>query len=92
MMVAVKYMAQLRRAAGTAHEEIELPSSCSLQDFFLLLVKRHGEPLRKLLLAEGGSAHPSVLVFVGDLQVTTAGLHALGDGDVITLLSPMAGG
>jgi molybdopterin synthase sulfur carrier subunit len=81
--IAVRYMAQLRRAAGTAIEQVELDAPCSAADLLKRLAEQHGLPFRALL--------PMVLLFVGDEQVgpETAPLR---DGDVVTVLTPMAGG
>ena len=89
--VRVRYLAQLKQAAGTPGEAVELPAPCPVRDLLLLLAARHGEPLQKLLLAPDGSPQPTILVFVGDEQVASDG-PSLKDGDDVTLLSPIAGG
>ena len=48
--------------------------------------------LRGLLLGEGGAPQPALLLFVGDEQVAAGDRRPLKDGDVVTILSPMAGG
>jgi len=85
-------MAQLKQAAGAAGEEIALPAPCVVRDVLLALADRHGAPLRSLLLDAGGSLQATILVFVGDEQVSANDGVALNDGDVVTLLSPIAGG
>jgi len=90
--IRVRYVAQLKQAAGVAVEEVELASPCSVRDLLLLLADRHGAPLRNLLLGEDGSPQPTILAFVHDEQVVPSDSSPLKDGDVVTLLSPMAGG
>jgi molybdopterin converting factor small subunit len=90
--IRIRYMAQLKQAAGVACEEIELPVPCSVRDLLRLLADRHGAPLRNLLLGEEGSPQPTILVFLRDEQVVPAGEVPLEEGDEVTLLSPMAGG
>ena len=90
--IRVRYVAQLKQAAGVASEEIELSAPWAARDLLLLLADRHGAPLRNLLLGEDGSPQPTILVFVGDEQVVPSDRSLLKDGDVVTLLSPMAGG
>ena len=85
MKVTVRYLAQVKRATGVAAEEVELPDTCLLRDLLAHLAERHGEPLRQLL-------GPALLIFVGDEQVTSGEAVALKDGDVVTVLAPMAGG
>ncbi len=91
MKVAVKYVAQVRQATGRAAEALELESSCSLQELVHRLTARHGEALRRLLLS-GDTLHDSILLFVGDEQVRWETPRPLKDGDVVTVLAPMAGG
>lgn len=85
MKVSVRYMAQVKRAAGVAVEQVELPDACSLRDLLTRLGERHGEPLRQLL-------GPALLIFVGDEQAALDEPVVLREGDVVTILSPMAGG
>ena len=92
MRVAVKYLAQLKQAAGCASEAVELDGACSLPELVGRLAERHGEPLRGLLLDPAGRPHDALLVFVGDEQVRWEAARALRDGDLVTVLAPMAGG
>jgi MoaD family protein len=92
MRVAVKYLAQIKQAAGRASEAVELDEGCSLRDLVRRLAERHGEPLRSLLLGPAGSPHDALLLFVGDEQVRWEVERELRDGDVVTVLAPMAGG
>jgi molybdopterin converting factor small subunit len=92
MMVHVKYQAQARQAAGVATESIELADSCSVEMAVRQLAERHGEPLRKHLLGTDGRLSPFILLFVGDRQAAQPGTLALSENEVLTILSPMAGG
>jgi molybdopterin converting factor small subunit len=89
--IAVRYMAQLRRAAGTAVEQVELDPPCSAADLVKRLAERRGGSFRDLLLDAGGGVQPAILLFVGDEQVGPETVP-LRDGDVVTVLTPMAGG
>jgi molybdopterin converting factor small subunit len=89
--VAVRYMAQLRQAAGAACEQVELDRPCSVGELLTRVADRHGGPFRDLLLDARGGVRPAVLLFVGDEQVRPE-RAGLGDGDVVTVLTPMAGG
>ena len=91
MKIAVRYMAQLRRVAGTAVEPVELDAPCSTTDLLKRLEEQHDLPFRALLLDEDGNVRPAVLLFVGDEQVGPE-TSLLQDGDVVTVLTPMAGG
>jgi molybdopterin converting factor small subunit len=91
MRVTVKYMAQVRHAAGTAVEQVDLNPPCSLAELLAQLAHRR-EGLRGLLLQSEGQLQPSLLLFVGDRQVAAGEGVSLKDGDVVTVLAPMAGG
>jgi molybdopterin converting factor small subunit len=92
MRVTVRYLAQLKQAAGTAAEEVHLDAPCSAADLVLRLAQGRGERLQRLLVDARGGLHPTVLVFVGEEQVPPGAEHRLRDGDVLTLLLPIAGG
>src|SRR5262245_36326091 len=92
MKITIRYRAQVRLAAGVPSEEVELAQTYSMREFIARLAERHGDPLRQLLLDTGGNLHPTILLFVGDEQVEPADRVEWKDGDVVTVLSPMAGG
>ena len=90
MRVSVRYMAQLRHAAGVAGEPVDVDGSCTVAGLVAVLAGRHGDGLRRLLLDERGGPQPTLLVFLDDQQASSA--TPLTEGSVVTLLSPMAGG
>lgn len=92
MRVVVHYMAQVKQAAGRTIEEIELEHPCTVRELIARLAGNDREPLRRLLLDKQGDVQPTLLVFVGDEQVSAGQTAVLRDGDVVTVLSPMAGG
>jgi molybdopterin converting factor small subunit len=92
MKVRVNYLAQLKQAAGTSSESIDLDTPCSVQDLVIRLAENHGEPLRSFLLDTGGSLRNSILLIIDETQVHWQTPVQLKDGDVVTFLSPLAGG
>jgi len=92
MRVAVQYLAQVRQAAGCASEAVELDGGCSAGELVRWLAEQHGGPLRRLLLGPAGAPHDSLLVFVGEEQVRFPAQRELHEGEVVTVLAPMAGG
>lgn len=91
MKVAVCYMARLRQVAGAASERVELDRPCTVAELLQRMAAAHGAPFRDLVLDAAGGVHPALLLFVGDEQVP-AQTTSLRDGDVLTVLTPMAGG
>lgn len=92
MQITVEYSAQVKRAARTGAETLQFSSPPSLHDVVQQIVGSHGEELRRALLDENGSLHPSVLVFVGDSQIRGETDQLLADGNVVSFLSPISGG
>jgi molybdopterin converting factor small subunit len=89
MIVTVRYLAQLKQAAGQSAEQVSLDATCTVAELIALLAQRHA-PLHHVLLDEMGRVQPTLLLFVGDEQ-TEAG-RLLRDGDELTLMTPIAGG
>jgi molybdopterin converting factor small subunit len=89
--ITVKYQTQVKRAVGVGAEVVDLDGG-SLAQLLRQLGRRHGDAFSRLVLRGDGAPQESILVFVGDRQVASAGDVALSDGDVVTLLAPMAGG
>lgn len=92
MRITVKYMAQLKHAAGVASDEIELGDSATLGDVVRAVAERRGEAVKRMLLDSTGAPQPALLVFVNDQQVPVDSPAGLADRQVLTLLTPMSGG
>ena len=92
MQVTVSYMAQVKRAAGTATETVELATGSTVGDLVSQVAERHGDELRKLILNADGTVRPTILLFVGEEQVVGEGDRELADGQEVTFVSPVAGG
>jgi molybdopterin converting factor small subunit len=91
MTITVRYKTQVKRAAGIAGEVVDVDGG-SLQQLLQHLAARHGDAFRQLLVRDDGALQESILVFVGERQVVASSAIPLRDGDVVTLLAPMAGG
>jgi molybdopterin converting factor small subunit len=91
MKIRVAYHGQLRLAAGTDAEEIDLTGPCGAWELPKLLAKRR-EALRPALLTRDGQPSRAFLLVVGDRQVGRSEELALRDGDSVALLPPVGGG
>ena len=89
MQVHVEYVAQVRTAAGVSSESLEVPDNATIQSLVSAACQQH-EELVKVLCSDGGTLHPSILVFRGEEPCEPG--SALSDGDTITFLSPISGG
>ena len=92
MKITIRYLAQLKLAAGVGSETVEMAAPSSIRDLLVLVTRQRGEALRKMLLDSEGRVHPTILVFVGDEQVDADLRAELNEGAMVTLLSPIAGG
>ena len=92
MTVTFEYTAQLRRAAGCSREELHLPDGATLTAALRSLAAEHTNEFQRQLLTEHDSLQPSLLVFRGDHQVAAGDDPALGDGETVTIMSPISGG
>jgi molybdopterin converting factor small subunit len=93
MKLRVQYTAQLRTAVGRAADEVELPDGSSLAALVHHLAEKLADAGPHLTTADG-QIHRSLLVVVNDAAVTArdAATAYLREGDVVTLLPPIAGG
>lgn len=92
MRVTIKYLAQLRHAAGIAAEDIDIESPCTLPRLLTTLAQRAESALGRFLLHARSGVQPAILVFHGDTLIRSDSELILKEGDTITLLPPMAGG
>lgn len=90
MQLTVYYFAQLKRAAGVASETVVLESGATLAQLMQRLAQQHDDAFRAMVLETAGNPQRTLLYAVGDDQADLD--RVLRDGDVITILAPMAGG
>jgi molybdopterin converting factor small subunit len=90
--ITVLFTTQLKAALGKSSEELELDRPARVGDVLERLRERHGDALQGLLYDAAGKLLPSVLLCVGDEQVSADHSVELREGDTITLLSAISGG
>ena len=90
MQVTVHYFAQLKRAAGVASETVVVEPDATLAQLVQRLAQQHGDAFRALVLDAAGQPQRTLLYAVGDEQADLD--RVLREGDVVTILAPMAGG
>lgn len=92
MKVTLQLFGQARAAAGFERLAVELPAPCSAREAVLEAVRGGGAALRSFLLDGDGRPRRSVLLVVGQRQVSWDSAEPLNDGDIVTILPPIAGG
>jgi molybdopterin converting factor small subunit len=83
VILQIRYLAQLRLAAGRSAEAVEVEEGCTVARLAAHLAETRPE-LRSVL------ASPTLLTFVGDEQARPG--QILRAGDEIILMTPIAGG
>ena len=91
MQINLRYLGQIKRAAGVPQESLEVAANCSLTSVLTTLATQR-EPLRTFLLNEAGVRRPTLLVTLGEKMLNATDDPPLHDGDTLTLMTPMAGG
>lgn len=92
MSVTMEYSAQIKQALGLESERIELGSTRTVEGILEELARRHGERFRHFVPAAGGSRRGTLLLSVNDEQVFRDTPIELRDGDILRIMSPIAGG
>lgn len=92
MSVTIEYSAQIKQALGLASERIELGSARTVAGVLEELARRHGKSFRHFVPADGGPRRGALLLSVNDEQVFRDTPMELRDGDILRIMSPMAGG
>ena len=89
-MITLEYFAQAKLAAGCDREEFEATAITGLDQLIEKSCAKHGDQLSSVLLNDGQLAR-WILVSVNGVATTDRN-HALNDGDVVRLVSPISGG
>jgi molybdopterin converting factor small subunit len=92
MTITVEYFGQLRQATGTPAETIELQSQGTLDELLNVLARRHGWSTENSASPAAAGPRLPKLVFVNDESAGAGSAMQLHDRDVVTILSPIAGG
>ena len=94
MNIKVRFEAQLRQAAGTDIADIDLDEPNSVANVFSVVSEKFGKDVSSRLLDQDGNPQRSLLVFVNDQPVANDCFNdgSLSEGDVISILPPIAGG
>lgn len=91
MKIHVQYMAQLKRAAGTSRETVELDSPGCVHDL-LQSLSRSRQGLLPFIWNGNHGRRPSLLVTVGERMLAPTDNALLQDDDTVILMTPMSGG
>ncbi len=89
--IKMKLWGQLKKVAKVATIDLKTESK-DLEGIIKDLTKIQNAELAKLLLNDDGSCRHSILGFENDVQIDWNKELNIKDGDIISLMSPIAGG
>ncbi|MFB0561696.1 MAG: ubiquitin-like small modifier protein 1 [Candidatus Lokiarchaeia archaeon] len=94
MKFKVKVFATIREITKTKEIELESENTITVYDAIRLMTNNYGEKLANYLLEKSGKPKSAFLLLVNGVSVKELdGLETqLGDGDVLAILPPVAGG
>ena len=94
MKFKIKVFATIREITKTKEIELESENKITVYDAIRLLTNKYGEKLASYLLEKSGKPKPAFLLMVNGVSVKELdGLETqLGDGDILAILPPVAGG
>ncbi len=92
MKIRVEYSAQARHLVGIASEEVEVIPPCRIQELIVRLAETHGDPFRSFVIDSQGNVSSTVLISVNGEHVFREEMYELKKQDVVSILSPIAGG
>lgn len=88
MKIKFNYFAQIRKAAGTESEAIDVADGSTV--LAVLKTVNHGAEFNGLLFDATGALRPVILFVVNDIPAAPD--RKLADGDTVNIFSPVAGG
>jgi len=92
MTIQIKYTAQLKKAAGTSEEIIDIPAEENLKQLLQRLARHHSPRFAEMLFNEQGQFLNTTVLVLNDQQVRLEDKVGLKENDQLLLLSPIAGG
>ncbi len=92
MKVKVKYTAQLKKAIGSAEEIVETENNVLLRDLLTALFFQKKKEFQDIVFDSEGQFLGTVLLIINGQQVNFNHAEPLKENDVVTIMSPIAGG
>jgi molybdopterin converting factor small subunit len=94
MSIRVCYLAQARKIAGVSEDITPWRAGLTLSAALDELAATRSPEFRAFLFRDDGRLQPTLLITINDQPVarSSAATAALNDGDVVTMIPPVAGG
>ena len=92
MKITIEYNGQLRHLAQRESDVLDIAEGTSIPEAVAQAATSYDESFQVILFDSQGELLPSALVLMHDEPVNREQWPTLTDGDVLTLLPPIAGG
>ncbi len=92
MKIKVKYTAQLKKAMGRREEFVEIPNGTLIVNLLGVLLQQNKEAFTDIVFDDNGDFLNAVLLILNGQQTSIDSIQSLNENDVITIMSPIAGG
>ena len=92
MKITIEYHGQLRHVAQKESDTIDVEENTPIPEIIAQVAAPYEDTFRVILFDDSGDLLPSALVLLRDEPVNRDPWPTLSDGDVLTLLPPIAGG
>ena len=92
MNITIEFYGQLRHLADTDSVSLDVEAGTSIPELVTALAKDRCDIFKSILFDPSGALLSSALILMGDEPVDRSPWPTLKDGDVMTLLPPLAGG
>lgn len=92
MKITIEYNGQLRHLAQKESDTIDVEEGTPIPEIITRAAAAYDDTFRVILFDASGDLLPSALVLLRDEPVNRESWPTLSDGDVLTLLPPIAGG
>ena len=93
MKIHVTYGGQLKAITKIAAETIHLPEDENTVNSLLFqIAERYGKSAHMMLVGPNQKTHRTLIRFINNTQIMPGANPKLGDGDSITLITPISGG
>ena len=92
MKIKVRYTAQLKKAMGRREEFVEIPNGTLIVNLLGVLLQQNKEAFTDIVFDDNGDFLNAVLLILNGQQTSIDSIQSLNENDVITIMSPIAGG
>ncbi len=92
MKIKIKYTAQLKKAIGKAEDLVDVNEGINIEGILNHLNKIYSKEFANIVFNQDGQFMNAVLLILNGKQIAFNSEKEVKENDVITIMSPIAGG